>query len=69
MCREVVKEKQVARRYNPESALLTQFEEIDAFAQAYVAMRMAFNPDPAAARRRLEAITPRNLVSYFDLVA
>ena len=69
MCREVVKEKQVARRYNPESTLLAQLEEIDAFAQAYVAMRMAFNPDPAAAQRRLEAITPRNLVGYFDLVA
>ena len=71
MCREVVKEPAV-RRYNPESiriSLQEDLEQLEAFAQSYIAMRMEINPDATAARRRLEAITPRSLVSYFDLVA
>jgi hypothetical protein len=70
MCREVVKEP-AARRYNPESvriALQEDLDQLEAFAQSYIAMRMANNPDAQAAQHRLEAIAPRNLVSYFDLV-
>lgn len=76
MCREVVKRATNwwtgnAQRYNPESqrvALQEELDELSAIAQAYLAVRMEINPDDTAARRRLEAITPRNLVSYFDLV-
>jgi hypothetical protein len=77
MCREVVKRATNwwsgnAQRYNPVSqrvALQEELGELEAIAQAYLAMRMEINPDAQAAQRRLEAITPRNLVSYFDLVA
>ena len=77
MCREVVKRATNwwtgnAQRYNPVSqrvALQEELDELSAIAQAYIAVRMEINPDDQAARRRLEAITPRNLVSYFDLVA
>ena len=70
MCREVVKEP-AARRYNPESvriALQEDLDQLEAIAQSYIAMRMANNPDAQAAQHRLEAIAPRSLVSYFDLV-
>ena len=72
MCREVVKRATNwwsgnAQRYNPESqrvALQEEIEQLEAFAQSYIALRMAINPDATAARRRLEAITPLNLVNY-----
>jgi len=55
MCREVVK------------PLIDQNEELEAFAHAYLALRMDELPDAQAARRSLEAIAPRSLISYFDL--
>tara|TARA_R110000803_G_scaffold162828_1_gene226509 strand:- start:230 stop:460 length:231 start_codon:yes stop_codon:yes gene_type:complete len=76
MCREVVKKATnwwvgTATGYNSESqrAAWARDEELEAFTQSYLAMRMEINPDAQAAQRRLEAISPRSLVSYFDLVA
>ena len=77
MCREVVKRATnwwvgTATRYNPESqraAIREELGDLETFAQSYLAMRMEINPDAQAAQRRLEAITPRSLVTYFDLVA
>ena len=70
MCREVVKEP-IARRYNPESDRISieeTLDQLEAFTQSYIALRMAINPDAHAAQRRLETLAPRSLVSYFDLV-
>ena len=67
MCRAVVKVEPV-RRYNPQSAAITELEEIEAFAQVYFAMRVAFDTNPQTPRHRVQAFQPRNLVDYFDLV-
>ena len=63
MCRRDVMRtsKWTARRYRQEQALIRYQEEIQAFAQAYLTLRMEINPDYQAAWRHVEAVTPRNL--------
>jgi hypothetical protein len=69
MCRAVVKRATnwwTAKRYNPINMLLTDMEELEAFATAFATARVAYD---SAQEEDNRGLTPRSLVDYFDLVA
>ena len=72
MCRAVVKRAtnwwggHPARRNNPINMLLSDMEELEAFAVAFATARVAYD---SAQEEDNRGLTPRSLVDYFDLVA